>query len=277
MNKIYIITLIITLSIIGIFLYNKLAFLNIIVKFDELEPFEKQMNVYYKGFKIGKTTRIYPDENYQNTYIKLKIAPHNIKLPNNIIAKIQKKKAKEYINIIYPEAPAIKNIEENDIIKGNICKNINSILNNTIEENDVDEIIDETSSLIESANITIQNLNKIFVQANEIIENSKNDINITTKNIAKTTENLERISRKLDNSIEEENLNSAILNINETTENIKEISQNINNTTKQIDEVTIPIINSITCDGKEITNGIKKTLRKRLGLTKLLFGKPISD
>lgn len=277
MNKIYIITLIITLSIIGIFLYNKLAFLNIIVKFDELEPFEKQMNVYYKGFKIGKTTKIYPDENYQNTYIKLKITPHNIKLPNNIIAKIQKKKTKEYINIIYPEAPSIKNIEENDIIKGNICKDINSILNNTIEENDVDEIIDETSSLIESANITIQNLNKIFVQVNEIIENSKNDIHITTKNIAKTTENVERISRKLDNSIEEENLNSAILNINETTENIKEISQNINNTTKQIDKVTIPIINSITCDGKEITNGIKKTLRKRLGLTKLLFGKPISD
>ncbi len=277
MNKIYITILLITLIILGIFTYNKFAFLNIVVKFDELEPFDKQMNVYYKGFKIGKTTKIYPDEDYKNTYIKLKITPHNIKLPKNIVAKIKKKRTKEYVNIIYPESPELKNIEENDIIKGNICKDINSILNNTIEENDVDEIIDETSNLIESANIAIQSLNKIFIQVSEIIENSKVDIKITTKNLAKTTNNLEKISSKLNDSVSEESLKNSISNINQTTENIKEITQNIDNITVQLDEITIPIVNSIACDGKEITCGIKKTLKKRLGLSKILFGKPISD
>lgn len=277
MNKIYITILLITLIILGIFTYNKFAFLNIVVKFDELEPFDKQMNVYYKGFKIGKTTKIYPDEDYKNTYIKLKITPHNIKLPKNIVAKIKKKRTKEYVNIIYPESPELKNIEENDIIKGNICKDINSILNNTIEENDVDEIIDETSNLIESANIAIQSLNKIFIQVSEIIENSKVDIKITTKNLAKTTNNLEKISSKLNDSVSEESLKNSISNINQTTENIKEITQNIDNITIQLDEITIPIVNSIACDGKEITCGIKKTLKKRLGLSKILFGKPISD
>lgn len=277
MNKIYITILLITLIILGIFLYNKLAFLNVVVKFDELEPFDKQMNVYYKGFKIGKTTKIYPDDEYKNTYIKLKISPHDIKLPSNIVAKIKKRKTKEFVNIIYPESPAIKYIQDNDIIKGDICKDINSILNDTIEENDVDEIIEETSSLIETANTTLQNLNKIFVQISTIIKNSENDIKITTQNLAKTTKNLENISTKLNNSLEEEELKNSISNIEESTENIKDITENIDNITAQIDEVTIPIVNSIACDGKEITNGIKNTLKKRLGLSKILFGKPISD
>lgn len=277
MNKIYITILLITLITLGIFLYNKLAFLNVVVKFDELEPFDKQMNVYYKGFKIGKTTKIYPDDEYKNTYIKLKISPHDIKLPSNIVAKIKKRKTKEFVNIIYPEAPAIKYIQDNDIIKGDICKDINSILNDTIEENDVDEIIEETSSLIETANTTLQSLNKIFVQISTIIKNSENDIKITTQNLAKTTKNLENISSKLNNSLNEEELTDSISNIEEATENIKDITQNIENISTQIDEVTVPIVNSIACDGKEITNGIKNTLKKRLGLSKILFGKPISN
>lgn len=277
MNKIYITILLITLIILGIFLYNKLAFLNVVVKFDELEPFDKQMNVYYKGFKIGKTTKIYPDDEYKNTYIKLKISPHDIKLPSNIVAKIKKRKTKEFVNIIYPEAPTIKYIQDNDIIKGDICKDINSILNDTIEENDVDEIIEETSSLIETANTTLQSLNKIFVQISTMIKNSENDIKITTQNLAKTTKNLENISSKLNNSLNEEELTDSISNIEEATLNIKDITQNIENISTQIDEVTVPIVNSIACDGKEITNGIKKTLNKRLGLSKILFGKPISD
>ena len=108
MNKIYILLLTLTLGLLSFFLYNKFAYLNIVVKFDDLEPFERQMNVYYKGFKVGKTVKIYPDKEYTNTYLKLKIYPSDINLPNNITAKINKTKTKEYINIIYPESPSLK-------------------------------------------------------------------------------------------------------------------------------------------------------------------------
>ena len=91
MKKLIVIIVLITFGILFWFLYQKLAFLNILVKFDDLEPFEKQMNVYYKGFKIGKSTKIYPDKDYTNTFLKLKIHPNNINLPENITAKIQKK------------------------------------------------------------------------------------------------------------------------------------------------------------------------------------------
>ena len=228
------------------------------------------MNVYYKGFKVGKTTKIYPDEDYLHTYLKLKIKPHNIKLPNNIAARIKLNKNKEYISLIYPESPALKKIKNYDEIKGYISKDINSILNESIDENDVDEIIDETSSLLESANTAIQNLNNIFVEISEIVDNSKKDIKIATTNLAKTTSNLEKISSKLNNDISGDEINSSLKNIEDTTKNITEITEQINRT-------TIPIVNSIACDGKEITNGVKTTLKSRMGLFKLMFGRPIHN
>ncbi|MBQ8887256.1 MAG: hypothetical protein IJY61_06100 [Candidatus Gastranaerophilales bacterium] len=270
MNKIYIIILLITIGLIGFLLYNKFAYLNIVVKFEDLEPFERQMNVYYKGFKVGKTTKIYPDENYLHTYLKVKIKPHNINLPNNIVARIKRNKTKEYISLMYPEAPTLKKIKNYDEIKGYISKDINSILNETIDENDVDEIIDETSSLIGSANIAIQNLNNIFLEVSDIINASRNDIKTATSNLAKTTNNLEKMSSKLNNSVSGDEINTSLKNIEETTENISKI-------TEQINETTIPIINSIACDGKEITHGVKNTLKKRMGILKLMFGKPIKD
>lgn len=277
MNKIYVTILLIIITIIGYLLYNKLAFLSIIVKFDELEPFERKMNVYYKGFKVGETTKIFPDKNYKNTYLRLKLFPHDIKLPNNIIAKINKTNKKEYISLIYPDAPSIKEIKNDDEIKGCISKDLQSILKNSINEDDVDIILDETSSLIENANATIQSLNSIFQELNSIIIDSKSDIKEAIRNLAKITKNLEETTGKLNKSIKEDDLNSSLNNIYKTTNEIKETTENINNITKQIDKVTMPIVNSIACDTKEISNGVKRTLKKRLGLMKLLVGKPIKE
>ena len=120
------------------------------------------MNVYYKGFKVGKTVKIYPDKEYTNTYLKLKIYPSDINLPNNITAKINKTKTKEYINIIYPESPSLKKIKDDDIIKGEITKDINSILNESIGKDEVDEIVEDASSLISTAKNTIENLDCVF-------------------------------------------------------------------------------------------------------------------
>ena len=70
MRKLVVIILILLSAVAVWFAYQKLAYLNILVKFDDLEPFERKMNVYYKGFKIGKTTKIFPDKDYKNTYLK---------------------------------------------------------------------------------------------------------------------------------------------------------------------------------------------------------------
>ena len=102
MKKLYIIILILVCIVTFYFFYNKVAFLNVIVSFDELEPFDKKLPVYYKGYKIGKSGKIFPDKDYVKTYVKLKITPSDIKLPSNVTARIEKSDSKDFINIIYP-------------------------------------------------------------------------------------------------------------------------------------------------------------------------------
>ncbi len=273
MNKIYIIIVTLIVIILGFFVYNKMSYLNIVVKFDDLEPFDKKMNVYYKGFKIGKTTKIYPDTDYKNTYINLKIHPHDIKLPDNITARIKSNKTTRYINILYPDSPSLTRIKNDDVIHGSVVKDLDSLLN----EDGVGEIISDAASLMESATQATQSLNAIFVQVNEIISDMRKDILLTASNLAKTSSNLEKMSASLNASISEDQLKSSVDNIEKTTENIKEI-------TGQIDKTTIPMVNSAMCNVKEttkniniISGGIKRTLQKKMGLGRLLFGRPVDN
>lgn len=283
MRKIYFIILTIVILIIGFLLYNKLAFLNLVVKFDELEPFDKQMNVYYKGFKIGKTTKIYPDKDYQNTYLKLKLHPHNINLPDNITARIRKSALNNYINIEYPDSPSLSKIKNYDVIKGKITRDLNTTITERLGEDGIVEIVDDATGLIESANTTVKNLGDIFAQVNDILTDMRGDILLASSNLAKTTTNLKEMSSKLNNSVDEKGMKVSVKNIEETTENIKQITQELNGITLQIDRATVPIVNSVLCETnstmknvKEITGGIKNTLKKHMGLGRLIFGRPIS-
>ncbi len=276
MKKLYIIILIIVLGITLYFFYNKVAFLNIIVSFDELEPFDKKLPVYYKGFKIGTSGKIFPDKEYTKTYVKLKITPSNIKLPSNVTARIEKTKKTDFVNILYPDEVSLKRLGEGDVIKGKISKDLNDILASQLETGGIDRLISDATILMESANITVQNLGDIFTEVNEIIKDSKKDIKLATGNLAKTTSSLEKMAANLNSAMDKETMEKSIKNIETTTENINEI-------TNQIDSTTMPIINSILCQThstvknvNEISAGVKTTLKKHWGLGRLIFGRPIS-
>ncbi len=259
---------------LSVFLYERFAYLHVTVKFDDLEPFEKQMNVYYKGFKIGKTSKIYPDKNYESTYIKLKLQPRNIKLPSNIAAVIKRTPSKEYINIVYPSSPSITLLKDDTVIKGKPAKDIKNLLNESFEEDDIDLIINDAANLMESANVTVQNLGITFAKINQLLEDINSDIKRASTEIAKTAENIESVTNKLDIAVDEKGAKNTIENIEQTSENIKNI-------TEKLDKETIPTVNSVFCEtnstmenASEITSDIKTTLKKRMGLFRLMFGKP---
>ncbi len=258
--------------------------MHVVVKFDNLEPFDKQVPVYYKGFKVGKSVKIYPDKNYLNTYLKLKLAPADVQLPDNITAKLQKSNKTNYINLIPPEEASVTRIKEGDVIQGTAAKDINSLLSEKLSEGSLDTIIDNTSTLMESTNAAVKELGTIFSQVNEIMSDIKGDIKIASTNLAKTSANLENISSNLNSSLNEETMKNSVDNIEKSTQNIKEITTNLNSVSEQIDKVTIPAVNSVLChtnstvkNTNEITGGIKNTLKKNFGLGKLLFGKPVSN
>ncbi|MBQ9244969.1 MCE family protein [bacterium] len=284
MKKLYIIILVVVLGLVCWFLYEKLAYLNIVVKFDDIEPLEKQMGVYYKGFKIGKTTKIYPDKDYTNTYLKLKIKPRNINLPSNITANIKRMPTKEYVSIKYPDSPTLKRIKNNMKIKGTVSKDIKNVISDSIEAEDIDTIVNEATTLMDSATATVQNIGQTFSQINQMLNEINADVKRTASNLAKTTGSIANISDNLDNALDRNTTKNSFDNLNETTENIKNITNNLNEITYQIEEDTIPMVNSVLCgtnatmeNAEEITSGIKHTLKKRMGLWRLMFGKPINN
>ena len=285
MKKIVIILLILILGIFIYFLQDAFRHMNIVVKFEDLEPLEKQMNVYYKGFKVGRTIKIYPDKDYRHTYVKIKLHPRNINLPENITAKIRKSKiGPGYINLIYPDAPTLARIKNYTEIKGTASKDFNSVIDEKLDSETVDEIIIDTTNLIENANTAVKNLSDIFVEVKEVIQDSKNDIKLATTNLAKTSASLEEMARNLNSSLDKEVMSNSVNNIETTTSNIKNITEDLSEITNQIDKTTMPIVNSVLCQThstvknvNEITSGVKNTLKKRFGLGKLMFGRPISN
>lgn len=277
MKKTYILILLLTIFLMMFLLYNKLSFMDVLVRFDDVEPFERQMPVYFKGFKIGKTTKIFPDENYQNTYLKLRLKKSKMEFPSNISVNIKMKKSGGYVNVLYPDEPTLKKLKENDVIRGVITKDIKDLLESKITSEDVEGLIDGVSSVIDSANVTLQNLSDIFIEVREIISASRTDIKSATSNLSKASKNLSDMSEKVNNSIQAESISNSINNIELVTDNLQEI-------TTQIDSISVPIINNTLCEVnstiknvKDISCGIKNTLKKHFGLGKLLFGKPIRE
>lgn len=283
MKKFHVIIIILITLLTLFLLYNKLAFMNIIVKFDELEPFEKQMAVYFKGFRIGKTTKIYPDKDYQNTYLKLRLYRGKVNLPSNSTVKIRKIKAGSYVDVLYPNEPTLSRLKDNDEIKGTISKDIAELIENKLNGGELDLIVDDTANLIENANTAIVSLNEIFIQVRDTIEEIRPDIVKIVSNFADTSSNLKNTSETINLAINSDNAKTSFLNITDTTENIKLITENIEDITKQIDDVTMPITNSVLCETQqtmknvnEISFGLKNTLKKQFGFGRLIFGRPVS-
>lgn len=251
-------------------IYDRMTHLNIIVKFDDLEPFERQMNVYLKGFRIGKTTKVYPDKTFQNTFVILKVNSKITNLPKNISAKVIKGKIGGYVNILFPESPTIERIKNNDEIIGKRTKDFDSFINERYVDEELENIMDNATNVIENANIAIKNLSNIFNEINIILQENHPQINKAVNNLTDTTTSLKEMTNKLNTGVNKEDIKKSLKNVEEMT--------------NQINNETIPRINNILCEAnkttknvEEITKGIKTTLKEKRGLAKLLFGQPLKN
>ena len=74
------------------------------IHFKDLEPLEHHLPVYYNGFKLGHTTKIYPDKDFQSTLVDIRIILKGLELPANMSAILRRKDKKDYIELEYPSA-----------------------------------------------------------------------------------------------------------------------------------------------------------------------------
>ena len=84
----------------GIYLYKITHYTHITAVFDEAEPIPPKMQVFYKGFRIGKVVKVTPNDDYTATHMDIVLFPEDVKIPDNISVKIREYKDDfDYVDI----------------------------------------------------------------------------------------------------------------------------------------------------------------------------------
>ena len=85
MDKKHIIIFISGISLV-IYLLYIICTTKITIHFEDFEPFKHNLPVYYNGFRLGHTTKVYPSEDYRATLVDTRLLMKKLKLPTNAIS-----------------------------------------------------------------------------------------------------------------------------------------------------------------------------------------------
>ena len=297
MKKFLILILCAILGIAGfVFLVHSFYNMHITAVFEDLEPFPKNLNVYYKGFKLGRTVRVHPSKDFTETQVEMILNAKNLSLPDNTTAKMKSKNKKDYIELEYPNAPSITYLKNHSVIEGKKGLNIGDYIDKQAEAGGLDEIKDNLNNTVASAGDTLDALTELFGTANDILKDIRPSIKITAENLAETSQNLKETSYELNSSLKPKRLSNSFANIEQTTKNIERTTKNFENaslditkTTSHINTDTIGIvdcvianintiidnINVVINNTNDIVIGFQQTLNKRFAGMKIMFGRPL--
>lgn len=292
------------LLILGVFLlvhlYRHIVYTYINVQFKELRPFREKLEVYYKGYKIGRALKIYPSKDYKYTFVKIVLYPHDLKLPLNIKAVLKREKRHrekhDYIELIYPENPSYLMLKDGSTIAGKTTVDIESYLASQ-DPDSLDAIKKNLEKSSETLNLTLEDLGNLFVLIQDVIEENRPNIMSFSKNLSQSSGNFNQMSYNINKSLSPKRLDSSVSNIDlstanirQTTENLQVLTGNIDNTVKEFSftakgfnenipsiKSSVSRVNCILANVQDITCGVSQTLKKRFGGMRILFGKAINS
>lgn len=255
-----------------------LSHMRITAVFTELEPFSN-INVYYKGFKIGRAVKVVPSKDFLTTRVTIALNSWTYNLPNNIKVKVQKAQKDsdvDYMEILYPSSPSLTRIKYGDKVEGIVSRDWSDIINNVAEGGGLDELKGSANNLLESANDAAKNVSALLEEVTSILKDIHPQITTAANNLSNTTANLNLMSAKLERSIDDKYISNSLFNVQNTTKNFE-------GTTLLINTKTLPAVNATICSLKAlidnintIVKGIGNTLQKRMGGARLIFGTPVS-
>ena len=290
MNKLLIIFIAVLISIAGIWYgIYRLNNLKVTAVFDELEPFPHNINVYYKGFRLGRSTRVYPSKDFTQTYVDMNLHMDNFSLPDNITAKVKTKNKRDYIELIYPDMPSVRYLKNHDKIKGTKGVNFASFIQDQADSGGLDDLSENLSETVEDAGETMKALTDLFHTANDILvdlrpslKESGENLAITTRNLTVATDNIANVSKSLNRSAKPKILDNTFSNIELITRNLELTTSNTALLTKRADSETVLLLNcliknanKVVLNINDIIKGFKVTLSKRFAGMRLIFGKPL--
>ena len=285
-KKFYALILGLVLIIVCFKVYNLINYTHITAKFKELRPYKKQIPVYYKGIMIGKAKENTHSKDLQHSLVNISIKRKKLNFPDNIEVYLKRHEnndiAYDYLEIIYPKEPSTRHLQNRDMIKGTALVDFDEFMSNH-HPDDLETIRRNLTESSENLNNVLEGLSTIFVLLNDILEENRNNLYETTKNLSNTSKNLNSITNKINNSIEEKSLNNTFKNAENVGSNFNDISNNLIITTNEINKMlpkidsTLCQIYSITENTNAISKGIKNTLKKQFGGTRIFFGRVIEE
>ena len=273
--------------VIVILLINYLLYIicttKVTICFEDFEPFKQHLKVYYNGFKLGHTTKIYPSNDYKATMVDTRLLMRKLELPANTYAVMRRRDKKDYIELEYPAAPYIEKLKNKDVIKGHMGVNFENFLQEQAEGGGLDEIKNNVNTTIVSAGQTFDALTQMLNVLTGILEDVRPSINDTVLNVNSASKNIASISANLQKTVEKGYIDATLLNLQETsgnlvltTENFGGFSQVLNKKSTILTNCLLKNLNIVVCNMNEIIIGVGNTLKKRFGGLRLFFGKTIS-
>lgn len=253
-----------------------------------MDPMPTRMPVYYKGYKIGTSTKVRISKDFKTTYLYITLNQRGLHLPKNISVEIKDYNEDiKYVDIIYPPSPMIKFITTGDIIKGKSTLSLNGI--SDTNQAHLDHLAEKGETLLASATETMDTLTELISLITEILDenranilSSTNNLNKSMTNLALTTSNLKDVSYKINTGITEEIIKNSSYNLEQTTYNLANSTKGVTTITDNFStlvpklSVLIDAVQTVVCNINEIIVGIKKTLKKKLSGARLIFGTAIS-
>ncbi|MBQ8168742.1 hypothetical protein IJZ97_04925 [bacterium] len=259
----------------------------ITIQFDRLEPFEANMPLYYKGFRVGRTRSIKPSKDFKHTLISAVIEYSDLKLPKNTTAIVKKRdkgeyhKDLDYIELEYPDSPSIVFLKNGSIIKGSSAIDWNTLFSQQASDGKLDGLGQSVTDLMDNLNEAVETLSMVFTTIDDLLQENRPNLLAASTNLANTTTNFYDVSSRMSNSLSQERFDNTTggientsQNFDDTSKSIKEIADNFNQMMPYVD-ATIVDLNSTMCNINQISAGILQTLKKRMGLLRLLVGKPV--
>ncbi len=289
-----IILLVIIIAFLGFGISTYLNHTYIKAEFDKMDPIPTRMGVYYKGYKLGSTTRLKISKDFTKTYLYITLNERGLHLPKNISIEIKKyDNDTKYVDIIYPRSPMIKYIKTGDTIKGDTGFTFSGI--SDINQAHLDDLSEKGGDLLSSAKKTTDSLTEMFDLVTDILtENRENIYSSTTSlkngmaNLEQTTLNMKIMSNKVNDGITKQNIQNSTKNIEKMTSNFANSSNDFISITGHVNKssqdfsvlipklsVLIDTIQMSACNVNDIIVGLKKTLQQKFGGARIIFGKPM--
>lgn len=279
MKKLFYIFALIALAGLGFYIYKLTTYTYVTAKFKELRPIHEKLPVYYKGLVVGKAREQRHSEDYNHTLIHLVLYPKNLLLPDNTTVMLKKEKhhdkERDFLELVYPKEPSTTMIADGAVLEGKATVDVDTFMANQ-NPDDLEAIKQNLAQSSENLNVALEGLAMVFESVNEILKENQKNLYTTTGNLSKATRNLDNVTQKIDKSMQQKRLDNTISNLETLSANLNGTTTSVNGVIPHID-ATMCQVQGLATNANAISCGVRKTLRKRFGGLRLLFGKVIDE